>query len=282
MESNLDSILAGEQPKVEAPPQAAVETPPPEQQGQTTDEGTGEQTTGAPPEPKKDDPLDKARKGLEAAAAAERKKRQDAEGQVATLREQLAALQRPQQQAQAQKPPPQDDDPKPLRTQFATEDEWLDERDAWRDRQNDKAQKQASQEKREKERYEKSEGIIAQAAALPGFELATFARMPVTDHMFDAILESEHASKLVHHLAITPGEAARIAALSPARQIAELTRIEDRLTATSGSAEEEDDDVDPKAKKQLPNTLTQTRNAKGQFEPAYAGPTPLNAILASK
>lgn len=255
-------------------PETVAETKEPEQVEQTTGE-----EAGTPPETQKEDPLDKARKGLEAAASAERKKRQDAEAREAAVKQELEALRRQIQQPPVQQPQQQSDDPKPQRAQFQTEDEWLDARDAWRDRQQVAQTHARQQEEEARILKEKSERIVAEAMTLPGFDLQAFVRVPVTEHMFDAILESDVSAKLVHHLQANPQEATRIAGLSKAKQIAELTRIEDKLTA---APESEVEKPAPKEKPQLPQTLTQARDARGRFEPAYDGPTPLNAILATK
>ena len=266
MESSLDSVLSG-QAAPEPEPQQVEQTPP---QEPMQEPATGEQQpAGTPPEPKQDDPLEKHRKGLEAAAAAERKKRQEAENEARTLREQLQALQQPQRFA------PQDDDPKPQRAQFQTEDEWLDARDAWRDRQRERAWQQQETERAERAKKERTESIFAEAMKLPGFDFQSFARLPVSEPMAEAILDSEAGHLLVQHLTANPQEAYRIANLSAARQIKELARIEDQLTTTAPKAEDP-----PKEKPRLPETLTQQRDARGRFEPAYSGPTPLTSILS--
>lgn len=280
MESSLSSILSGEAAQPEA---AEVQQPVETQEVQQEVEqeaGTGEEQTGTPPEqPQKDDPLDKARKGLEAAAAAERRKRQEAEQALAAARQELEAFRRQSQPQQTQtQHQERDTDPKPLRSQFETEDEWLDARDAWRDRQREQEAKAKQEQEREQTLRQKSESIMAEAMTLEGFSLEAFARVPVTDAMYDAILESEAAPRLVHYLQQNPAEATRISALSAAKQIAEMTRIEDKLKE---APKEEGDKPEPKDKPQLPNTLTQARDTRGRFSEGkgYDGPTPLNAIL---
>jgi hypothetical protein len=52
---------------------------------------------------------------------------------------------------------------------------------------------------------------------------------PMTQVMFDVILESEVGPNLLYHLAKNPDEAERIAHLSPARQAAEIGKLEDKL-----------------------------------------------------
>jgi hypothetical protein len=277
MDSNLDSILSGEQPTEEvAQEQQTVETPEVEQEQTTEETGTGEQDTGTPPEQaKKDEPLDRAAEGLKAAATAERKKRQEAEQRALQLQQELEKLRRTQQlPPQVYQQEQRDDDPKPLRQQYETEDEWLDARDAWRDRRAARETEARQQEQAANELRTKTEGVIAQAMAIEGFDLQAFSRVPVTEAMFDAILESDVAPRLVHYLQTNADDAARIAQLPAARQIKELARIEDRL------AEPEPEQPPVKERPQLPKTLTEARDSRGRFtKDAYEGPTPLNAIL---
>ena len=277
MESNLDSILGGSPATEQPTQQTEVEAPQTQEPVSREQQDTGEAQTTSPVAEQKDDPLDKARKGIEAAAAAERRKRQEAESQLAAMRQEMEALRRPQQQQQPTQQ--RSDDPKPQRSEFASEDEWLDARDAWRDRQQVRETQAREAQKREAELAEKTQATLVKAMTLPGFDLQAFSMLPVTEAMTDAILESESGHALVHFLATNPDETKRISGLSIAKQIAELTRIEDKLKATPTEEEQEEKPVTTKEKPRLPNTLTQARNAKGQFEQPYSGPTPLNAIL---
>ena len=270
--SSLDSVLSGQAtdtptPEVQQP--AQVEQP---QTVEVEQEATGEDT-GTPPEPKQDDPLDKAVKGLETGISAERKRRQEAESRAEAAerraRELEQQFQRPPQQA-----PQKTDDPKPQKAQFETEDEWLDARDDWRDRQQQRERTEWQQQQAEQAKRARTESVFAEAMKLPGMDFQAFARLPVTDQMADAILESDVSAQMVHYLTANPDEARRISALSNAQQHKAMTRIEDRLTAAPTTEQPK-----PEDKPRPHETLTQTRNAKGQFEPAYSGPTPLNAIL---
>lgn len=272
MDNSLDSILGGQVSESPAPevtqPETVAETP--EHQGQ--EQATGDEGAAPPAaEPQKDDPLEKHRKGLEAAAAAERKRRQDAEARAMQLERELQALRQP-----PPAPVRQPADDKPLRSQFETEDDWLDARDAWRDQQRERQAAEVKAQEQARTLYEKTESIYAQAQALEGFNRAAFDQLPLTKSIVNALIESEQAPALMHYMASNPDDVARIAGLSDTRQIAELARIEDRLAAAPPPQPED------KERPQLPKTLTQARNAKGRFEPAYSGPTPLDAILASK
>lgn len=268
--SSLESVLTGEvtAPQVTEPTQTQEVVQ--EQVTEQVQEATGEQT-GTPPEAKQDDPLEKHRKGLEAAAAAERKRRQEAESRAEAAERRAREL---EQQFQRPKVETQGEKPKPVRADFQSEDEWMEAVLDWRDEQRAAAWQAQQAQQAQLAKVERTQSIFVEAQKLPGFDIQAFARLPVTEKMADAILESEASAHLVHFLTANPAEAYRIAALPETRQIKELTRIEDKLTATPAR-----DDPEAKDKPRLPETLTQTRNAKGQFDKAYDGPTPLNSIL---
>lgn len=267
MESSLDSVLSGQAaPEVVEQP-AQVEQPAPEVQ--QPEPATGE-VTGSPPAAKQDEPFDAGKFVPIAAMHGERDRRQLAEKQAKALEQQLQALRQPT----APQPAAQAGDPKPQRAQFETEDEWLDARDAWRDRERERQWNQQQQEREALAKRQKTESALIEAAKLPGFDLQAFVRLPVSEHMADAILDSDVSPQLVHYLTANPEETQRIFSLPGPRQIKELARIEDRLAAPPAP-----EPAPQKEQPRLPETLTQTRNAKGQFEPAYSGPTPLNSIL---
>lgn len=63
-------------------------------------------------------------------------------------------------------------------------------------------------------------------------QLAVFARLPVSDIAADAIAESDNSVEIANYLARNPGEAARIAALPPAYQRAEIVEIKHLVKAS--------------------------------------------------
>jgi len=264
MESSLDSVLNGQtaEPTPEAQPAQA------EPQTEQVEAVTGEQETGTPPEPKQDDPLDRHRKGLEAAATAERKKRQEAETRAEAAERRAQEL---EQQFRQPKPDAQQGQPKPTRADFQSEDEWMEAVLDWRDEQRTLAWQTQQQQAQQMRMAEKTQAALMEASKLPGFDINAFTRLTISQPMADAILDSDATAQLVHFLTTNPAEALRISQLSESRQHKEMARIEDRLTAQPKA--------DPPEKPRLPETLTQARNAQGRFEPAYSGPTPLNAIL---
>lgn len=281
----LENVLSGS--PVAAPatvtstPAPAPEAPEPQGNDETT---TGEHTAAPPADKKQDVPPEKRAKGLEAGIAAERDKRQAAERRVQELMQQLAAQQQPAPQPAAPAPQAQpqrtDDDPKPVRADFQSEDEWLDARDEWRDRQREREAKQQEAAKAQAEFQQKTVSALTQAAQLPGFDMELFKSTPISPITADAIVDSDIAGKLIHHLVTNPDEARRIHALPPARQIKEIARIEDRLSQPPAGDDEGDDDPPQRTPRKFPETLTQARDARGQFKkPGFDGPTPLNAIL---
>jgi hypothetical protein len=276
--TSLESVLNGTAAPSPAP-ETSTPAPAPEATGpQDEPQSTGEHTAAPPADKKQDVPPEKRAKGLEAGIAAERDKRQAAERQLRELEQRLQAMQTPAPAAAPQPAPqPSTANPKPVRADFASEDDWLDARDAWRDREKEHTAKQQEQERAAREFKQKTQDALVQAAQLPGFDMDAFARTPIPEAVADAVMDSDVAGKLIHHLVTHPDEARRIAALNPARQIKEIARIEDRLSQPAG--DDEDDDA-PQARRKFPETLTQARDVRGQFKKTgFDGPTPLNAIL---
>lgn len=268
----LENVLSGAAPAPEmSTPAPAPEAPEPQDEQHPTGE------TSAPPADKQDAPIDRRAKGLEAGIAAERDKRQAAERRVQELMQQLQAQQQPAAPA-PQAAPQRTDDPKPTRADFQSEDEWLDARDEWRDRQREREAEQQKAAQAQAEFQQRTVSALTQAAQLPGFDMDLFRSTPISTVLADAIVDSDVAGKLIHHLVTNPEEARRIHALSPARQIKEIARIEDRLSQPP-AADDGDDDA-PTSARRFPETLTQARDARGQFKkPGFDGPTPLNSIL---
>lgn len=88
-------------------------------------------------------------------------------------------------------------------------------------------------------------------------EVAYNKHLPISEAMKEAILESEVGPEVLYHLGKNPGEARRIAGLSPASQIREIGKLEATLTAN------------PPAKKvtNAPDPITPVRRGSGT--PSY-------------
>jgi hypothetical protein len=147
------------------------------------------------------------------------------------FREARDMLGQQQQPRQAQQAAP--DDGKPTRAQFASEDEWLDARDAWRDRQRETESRQNSEREAQRSIATKTEKLYAQAEKLPGFDRDAFDEAISTPGLHGvtvrALIASDAAAQLMAHFASNPEDVERIAKLSPERQAAELGKLEVKL-----------------------------------------------------
>ena len=257
MESTLDSILSEEgQPEViEAQPEtAAVETAP---------EPTGE--VAAPPAVQ-EDPIDTHRKGLEAAVIAERRKRQELEHQLQQFRQQ-------------QQPQPKADDGPPDASQYeGNPQEYWAKLARYEARQElaqvvRQANEQQAEQARQREQMELSERVNSVIAAgnakYRDFDAVINNGLgPFLNASMRESLTGELGHEVAYWLGKNPAEAARVAGLPPLQMAREIGRIESRVSAPKPQA--------------IPQTLTQSRDSRGQFQPAFDGPTPLDAILNSR
>jgi len=289
---NLDSILGGqaaapaasttEQPAATAAATPAAQPEAAEPKAEGT-QATGDDTTATPAAPQKDDHLEKARKGLEAAVKAERDKRQAAEQRAQQIEAELRA-ERERRQPQAS------DADAPQRAQFPTDEAYFRALGRYEAKQEREAEMQReAHERAVRERLERetvlssrTHDVVAQAMAIDGFDFGAFAQTPITEPMMEAILESEAGGAVVHHLAAHPKEAADIAKLAPAAQVRAIVRLEEKLKADPAAAQAGAGAAPAASQVQLPKTLTNERDTRGRFTPAYQGPTPLNAILGTR
>jgi hypothetical protein len=138
----------------------------------------------------------------------------------------------------------------PQRDQFETYEEYLDARAAYKAEKALETRMQALEEARarESQRAQVAETHrawqtkVAEASArIPDFyDVVSQTTAPTTPIMSQAIVESPVGAELTYFLAQNPAEAARIAALSPARQAAEIGKLEDKVSkpAKASSAPE--------------------------------------------
>jgi len=134
------------------------------------------------------------------------------------------------QPTQAQQPVQQPTDDRPRRDQFASEDDYFDKLTDWKLEQRDRGQRQQAQQRYVQTVAEKTERIYAEAEKVPGFDREEFDALPLTPVLASAITESDVAPKLMAHLSAHPEEVARIASLSPARQAAEIGKLEAKVS----------------------------------------------------
>lgn len=109
------------------------------------------------------------------------------------------------------------------RSMFDSEDDYIEARIQQRI-EAEKAQE------RQKSFAQRVDTILKEAESLGDFDREDFAEISITPDMADAIVESDVATKLVRYFHNDPEEAERISKLSPARQTAEIGKLEDRLS----------------------------------------------------
>lgn len=133
--------------------------------------------------------------------------------------------------APAPAPAQQQADDRPRREQYANEDEFLDKLTDWKLDQREKGHRQHAQQQQMRSLQEKTDKHYAEAEKLPGFDREAFDELPLTPVIAQALADSDVAPKLMAHLAANPEEVDRIAALSPARQAAEIGKLETKVSA---------------------------------------------------
>jgi hypothetical protein len=269
MEDNsLNSVLS-EEPAAQTQEAETQETQVTEVVDTDVPEATGDKEATTPVD-KQEDGLEKHRKGLEAAAMAERRKRQELEKEIIQLRQQQAN-------------PPAQTTERPQLGQYATQEEYLAavadfEADrAWKQREErDKSERlQAAEEEHQNNVNRTANEIVKKGQekyrdfdAVINSGLAPY----LNPEMHQALLMSEQGHEVAYWLANNQAEAARVSQLPALQLVRELAFIESKLQAAPA-----------KEKLPLPETLTQARDTRGRFDTtAYSGPTPLDAILAAK
>lgn len=135
------------------------------------------------------------------------------------MREELEALRRAQQSANG------GESERISRDQFDTEDEYLDAvielRQARREAQTSAA------------KWEEKRATVLEMAEDSGVDLDSFAKLPVSKLMADAIVDSEVSVQLLAYMTENPAEVKRIYGLSEARQAVELGKIEALLDGSA-------------------------------------------------
>lgn len=69
--------------------------------------------------------------------------------------------------------------------------------------------------------------------SVEGFDQVKFNKLPISDAMASAIVDSDMGDKVTQHLYSHPSEAERIFSLPPARQAAEIGKLEEKLSTAA-------------------------------------------------
>lgn len=128
-------------------------------------------------------------------------------------------------------------DARPSRDRFATDDDWVEAVTDWKLAQRDRSANQERQAQTQRATATKTEQIYTEAAKQPGFDRDAFDELPLTPVIAQTIIDSDLAPQLMAHMASHPDDVDRIAKLSPARQAAELGKLEARLSVVKQTKE---------------------------------------------
>jgi hypothetical protein len=137
----------------------------------------------------------------------------------------------PRQPVQTQQASQPANDGKPARAHFASDEAYVDALTDWKLEQREQRATAERQQAEHQKLAKKTESIYEEAQKLPGFDRDAFDDLPLTKPIVEALIDSEAPAKLMHYLAANPEEVDRIAALSPARQAAELGKLEAKALA---------------------------------------------------
>lgn len=135
---------------------------------------------------------------------------------------------------QRQQPAPESaeaNDRPPKIEHFDSVEKYVDAVTDWKLNQRDAAAQQTRQQEQARTISEKTEGIYAEAQKIQGFDREAFDELPLTRHIAEALVDSDTPAKLMAYMASNPSEVERISGLSPARQAAEMGKLEARLSA---------------------------------------------------
>jgi hypothetical protein len=123
---------------------------------------------------------------------------------------------------------------KPKLDQFETVEEYVEAVADWKMQTHQQNQARQTEEQRIKqfqgEVQAKAAHVFELAEQDPEFDNEVFETLPVSDPMAFAIMDSDIAPKLMVYLTKNPEEVDRITKLSPARQAAEIGKLESKLS----------------------------------------------------
>lgn len=264
-ETSLESVFSEQAAEAQEPAQETVQEP--------VEQATGDEVTAAPAEPPEDQ-IERHRKGLEAAAVAERNKRQAAESRAQALEERIRQFEAQQQPVKPEGEP----DPQDPRYQENPQAYWRDlarheaRQELKQQAEAEKASRQQEEQHRQQAAFkERIDAVVNEGRAKYGdFDAVINAGLGafLNPTMQQAIALGENGQDVAYWLGKNPAEAARISQLPPMLMVLELGRVSAKATAPAPSP--------------IPRTLTDVRNAQGQFAPRQDGPTPLDAVLSRK
>lgn len=128
--------------------------------------------------------------------------------------------------APPQQPQVTQESDRPARANYTSDEDWVEAVTDWKLEKREQESKQKQQAQQQQSVASKTESIYAEAQKIPGFDREAFDELPLTPAIASALIESDVSAKLMAHLAANPDDVERIAKLSPARQAAEIGKLE--------------------------------------------------------
>lgn len=171
----------------------------------------------------------------------------------------------PQQAVQQQHQPPANEG-KPTRAKYASDEAFVDALTDWKLEQREQAKAAEQHQERAKSTSERISGLYAEAEKLHGFDRDDYDALPLTRPIVEALIDSDIPAKLMLHLQQNPAEVDRIAKLSPARQAAEIGKLEDKVAQQKPPARSNAPTALGGAKGSAPGSMPDPGNTKAYIK----------------
>ncbi len=124
---------------------------------------------------------------------------------------------------------------RPSADRFKTYDEYVEALTDWK--LEEKTRIDAEARRAEEEGRRLAERVLRAEEKYPDFRsVALNPEVPITPAMYSALVESEAGADIAYWLGKNPGEAGRIAALSPVAAVKEIGRLESRFSGQGAAA----------------------------------------------
>lgn len=123
------------------------------------------------------------------------------------------------------------DEGKPNKADYDDVDKYADDVAEWKLNQRAREEQVVQKLSSESSFEAKRDDLLSDLAEIETFDMDKWNKLPISKAMGDAIIDSDIRTKLAVHIFDNPSDLQRIAALSPARQIAEIGKLEERLSA---------------------------------------------------
>lgn len=203
---------------------------------------TGEETKGAENQPVGEQQPKK--KPLVEELVRTRHERNEARTEADQLRAELETL-RQQVQANQAMPAPKELDPKPERSQFVSDEDFLEALTDWKTDQKLAERQQAEQQARVEATQQQLADNWAQRLEIAKTELADFdevvgkSEIDLPNHLYVAIVESDMGPQLAYYLAQNPSEARLLKGMSQTAALRMLGKLEDQLEKANEKPKEQ-------------------------------------------